>query len=1012
MALALRRTGLIGRAGDLAQLADAVAARGERPGLLLVGEAGIGKTRLLREFARSVEDGGGLAITGGCFETGGELLPYAPFVDALDELRDRLGGDVFRGPGATELAPLVPALAGSRVPRPEPLRLFEAVRSLLDRTPDPTMLVLEDLQWADRSSLVLLSYLVRRTRRGRVLLVATARGDELAGDHPAALVMAELVRGGRARRIDLQPLPDADVRVLVDAVAPGLDGNAASQIVARSEGNPFFAEALASDPSGQLGSIPATLRDDLLARVQRAPAAVRTVMELVAIVGRPVAPPLLVASWPGASEELEEGLRVGLELGLLVNDATGSRVALRHSLIGQAIEDHMSPLDHARLHERLATLLGGRPELAALTEAGRTAELASHWRRAGRDAEALRASVLAGITADEVPARAEAWSHFEAAITLWDRVPAAEGIAGVSRARLLCRAARAASLTGKAQRAIELETLATEAAAADGAIAVGEHYATLAAYELEVRDIEGMAAHAREAIARIPASPPTRERGFALWAVARSIRHADSAGSLRLFREAIAVAESVSDRVLEARARSTYGIALSVLDHQEAAMAELDRAVTIADATRDPAAERAAHWNRLIALFWQRPGVAAAERAIEAYRRVASRLDINADDELALARIYLAELGDEWERAEALLTSSLETDARPPVSAALRLERGMIRALSGRFEEADHDLRTALDQQHDTPALVPLDLVAVEQALAEAALQRKAPAEALGHLDQALRAFMGHCYPVEILALSAFGLRAAADVAETARSRHDTAALEDALAQGGAHRLRLEAGLAGTLVAGMAADGPLVRAMCAWGLAEASRMEGVPDPALWAEAADRLAAWRYPQLEPYARFRRAEALLASDGPRADAATLLAEAYRRGCELRLAPLCADMEALARRARLRGVTAVMPAGQAREHGLSPRENEVLALLLDGRTNREIGELLFISEKTASVHVTHILNKLGVNSRGAAAAVAARRGLVTTAPQDRHAPDHARDLDTPNGARPRLDIGRIPR
>jgi DNA-binding CsgD family transcriptional regulator/tetratricopeptide (TPR) repeat protein len=982
MALALRRTRFVGRTGELARLAAALASRGECPALVVAGEAGIGKTRLVREFARSVEDGGGLAIIGGCLETGGELLPYAPFVEALDSLRDRLGDDLFKGPAGSELATLVPALGSKPASGPEPLRLFEAVRWLLDRTPDPTLLVLEDIHWADRSSLVLLSYLVRRIRPGRVLLVATVRCDELTGDHPAGPVVAELVRGERARRIDLPPLPDVDVQALVDAVAPGVDAITASAIVARSEGSPFFAEALASDPSGHRGSIPATLRDDLLARVDRAPAEARSVLELVAVVGRPAGPALLRAAWTGTADALEEGVRAGLELGLLVRDVTASRVALRHSLVGQAIEERMSPLDQARAHERLATLLEERRELAALTEAGRTAELAGHWRRAGRDADALRSCVAAALAADEVPARAEAWSQFEAAIDLWARLPDAAAIAGIGDAQLLCRAARAASLTGNDPRAIELETLAIGAAAVEGAVAVGEHYATLAEYDLEVRDIEGMVSHASEAIARIPASPPSRERGFALWALARSTAHAgDIAGALGMFREAVAVAQSVSDPVLEARARSTYGSSLWLLDHQETAMGELDRAALVADATRDPAAARAAHLNRLGALFEGCSGVIAAERALEAYRCVARQLDLNADDEIALGAVLILELGGDWEDAEDRVAALLESGARPTLSGPLLLERGVIRALTGRFDAADLDLRTALAEEQADPALEPTNVAAVHQALAEAALQRKAPAEALNCVDDALAALRGQCYPVETLTASAFGVRAAADLAEIARSHHARDDLERALVHGRSHRLRLEAGLAGTLVAGIAA-GPRVRAACAWGLAEASRMEGTVNPQLWAEAADRLSTWRYPQLVPYARFRAAEALLAGEGTRAAASTLLAEAYRRASELRMAPLCADIEALARRARLHGVTAVVSTGPAADHGLSAREREVLELLIDGRTNREIGAELFISEKTASVHVTHILDKLGVNSRGAAAAFAARSGLIKVA------------------------------
>ncbi len=165
----------------------------------------------------------------------------------------------------------------------------------------------------------------------------------------------------------------------------------------------------------------------------------------------------------------------------------------------------------------------------------------------------------------------------------------------------------------------------------------------------------------------------------------------------------------------------------------------------------------------------------------------------------------------------------------------------------------------------------------------------------------------------------------------------------------------------------------------AWAAAEAARLDGPGEPGLWLGAAQALEGWIVPHEVAHARYRLSEALLRA-GARAGAGDALRAAYRRATELGLGPLLEQLASLARRGRLD--LGRRPRDESRatnQFGLSTREREVLGLLVAGRSNREIGEMLFISEKTASVHVTHILDKLGVSSRGAAAAFAAREGLI---------------------------------
>jgi DNA-binding CsgD family transcriptional regulator len=234
----------------------------------------------------------------------------------------------------------------------------------------------------------------------------------------------------------------------------------------------------------------------------------------------------------------------------------------------------------------------------------------------------------------------------------------------------------------------------------------------------------------------------------------------------------------------------------------------------------------------------------------------------------------------------------------------------------------------------------------------------------------------------------ALGLRAAADLAERARARRDPAGIAEAADAAGRYGGGLRAAGEGRLVEGGATDGR-VASRVAWGIAEDGRRTGSASPDSWAEASTTLAATGETYLAAYARYREAEAVLDSKSDRARAETILRVVETWAGRVGAEPLLRDVRLLARRARLdlscpSAALAIAPATcragvPTAPYGLSPRECDVLALLVEGRTNREIGEALFISEKTASSHVTHILDKLGVSSRGAAAALAVRGSLL---------------------------------
>ena len=338
--------------------------------------------------------------------------------------------------------------------------------------------------------------------------------------------------------------------------------------------------------------------------------------------------------------------------------------------------------------------------------------------------------------------------------------------------------------------------------------------------------------------------------------------------------------------------------------------------------------------------------------------------------------------------AEALLSEHIgRAAAGPTMRSDLLSFRGVMRVRRGQLEAGEDDARAALQFGS---AVFAETVAEVCETLAEAALLRGDPAAALDRVDEGLAALQPTDDVSRRAHLHALGLGVAADLAERSRARREPELASVASAAAGRHQERLQAALDGRLVEEGGVN-DIVRAMGAWGLAEASRCAGEPSPDRWAEAAALLPAVGETHIAACCRFREAEAALAGPGDRPRAVEALQAARTWALKVGAEPLLRDVEALARRGRLVLAEEALappddvaaPPGRAAAppdpYGLSPREREVLAFLVDGRTNREIGAALFISEKTASVHVTHILDKLGVTSRGAAAALAARAGLV---------------------------------
>jgi DNA-binding CsgD family transcriptional regulator/tetratricopeptide (TPR) repeat protein len=964
----------IGRRGELRALRAALsrAADGDPAVVLVGGEAGIGKTRLVSELTAACAADGTRVLTGGCVPVGEGSLPYAPVVEVLRALVAELGPDTVRelvGPSWPELARLAPGLGR---PQADPdghgaqSRLFELLLGLLGRLTEqqPILLVVEDLHWADRSTRELLAFLVRNLRRERLVLVATYRDDE-PGQQRLRAYLAELDRGP-VERLELPRLDRAQTTAqLAGILGAAPDTDLADSVFARSQGNPFFTEELLAVVRAGSDELPATPRDLLRGRVDALAEPARRVLAVVAVAGRQV-PHRLLAAVAGLDDEaLTEGLRAAVAAQLLVRTAGGDGYDVRHALLREVVDADLLPGESARLHARLAQALTDHPGLADGSPAVAAAELAAHWDGAGEPARALPARVQAGLAADRAHAFPEAGRHYERALELWEEVPDPDRDAGLDRVELLTRAGAAAGATAQVERATVRLTMALGQVdpAADPVRSALLHM-RLGEQRWHGDDEPGCLAALEEAVRLLP-TEPSADRARVLTYQAQWLMMAGRCHEAEgRAAEGLAIARAVG-------ARAEEGHALDILGSCAFDAGQLEAACRIAEEVGNAEGIVRGYLN-LSSTLWAigrlRDAHGTARRGLAFARELGLESTLGSILTAHVAR-GLYELGH-WEEAGSVLAEALARDTWAAVP---------LHGIGGLLELGWGDLAAA--RRH-------LDLAGrpepsgsagnfVASALIELAVQERRYGDARAALDQALKAV--ERLDPEFSGIYALGRQVEAGLAEVARAARSAADIEEARRRA---KALLEALRAMTRPG--AADGI---AWVAWdaaqGAAEWSRLEGRSDPARWREAAEQWERLELPYRAAYARFRQAEALLAAGAPRAEVEPVLRAAHRATVALGAGPLRREIELLARRGRLRledpaATAAPAPATQLAAFGLTRRETEVLELVAAGHTNRQIGQALFITPKTAGLHVSRILAKLGVTGRGQAAAVAHRLGL----------------------------------
>jgi predicted ATPase/DNA-binding CsgD family transcriptional regulator len=936
----------VGRGSELAAVErrlDAIRA-GEGATVLVAGEPGIGKTRLAGEVAAGARERGFEVLRGRCFDLVGTELPYQPFLDALRPVQAPHG--------------LTDRTARSQ------LQLFEETLALLSERAAgaPVVLVLDDLHWADVSTLDLVVYLAHNVADRRLLLLGTYRPDEPCSSARMQHLAEQVRRTGSELVLELGPLGRAELAGLLAARADGeLPPALADAIATRSDGNPFFAEELLAAAGTGNGELPRRVRDLLLRRVAGLDGATLSLLRLMAAAGRDVSHRLLNAAASRPESDFVELLRPAVEHGVLIADHASGSFRFRHALLAEAIYATTLPGEREELHARLA-------EGLARSGVARPAELAPHWMVAGRSVEALAASIQAARQAEAVFGLAESFGHLERALGLWPTVPDGARPEELDLVQLCTWAGHLAAQTGRAPRAVELARRAIDLIGSTDPVRAAFLHQRLASY-LHMSGWADAALAALEcAVGLVPTEPASVDRAQALAALAHGLKLAWKLGdALVISDQAIALARATGAHAAETRALAAAGSTLAYMGRAEDGVAQIQQAIRIAGERADPdALHRGYACLTDVLTMLGRPGESArlAETGLDVLRPYGIDATV-----LVANRIEALLAIGAWDEAEsasaAFLRASTANYRHMPLMIRADLATGR-----GRFEEA---------RRHMVPARAPLrldrDVATYLAYLANLELWERRFAEAAQTVREGLeRAGYEGGAQVRVW-LCAQGLRADAELAALARARRDIDAADRYLdhARGLLRTVREAAGEASTVT-------PTAGAWCAVAEAEFTRVDGLARPDAWSAAA---AAWdrleRLP-LAAYCRWRQAEALVASGANRAGASAPLTAAYAVATRIGAAPLVAELERLAGRARLdlapADAAATVPVDSLETSlGLTAREAEVLGLVARGYTNREIAASLVISVKTASVHVSHILSKLGAPNRTEAAAIAHR-------------------------------------
>jgi DNA-binding CsgD family transcriptional regulator len=919
-----------------------------------------------------------------------EGLPFLPVVDVLRAAGDADAGRLVKAAFAEcppfvrgEVLRLTPDLGDPPDPGEfagpgdgwQQSRLIDALRRFVSALPQlrRVAIVVEDVQWADTTTLEFLDYLLAPGRGTGVPMVLTCRSEE-AQSETLSDWLERLHRNQRVRRLELAPLTIEETAEQIELLLrAGPSPALVAYIYARSDGNAFFTEQIVASASadGTPGALPASLTALLLSRVAHVDDAGRDALAALAVAARPLDESAIVRLCDRPDYQVRQALR-DLRMRRLVQrpDAVG-RHQLRHALLGETIHDDLLLSERLDLHSRVADMMED------WHDPGVAGEIANHLAAAGRSGDELRWRVRAAQYADAVYAFKEAAEHWQRAVALSADMPITETVEGMSLAQLYGAAEDALILCGNEETACQLAETALERLGNTDPVSQADVLARAGAARAVTAAERGLELLYRS-LAIFEQLPPGSGHVKALkniaWILGYGARHADAAN----------VVDQAAAPALRAGLRADYLQSVGGQVLYEAFSGKRDLALQRIEALRESLTEQdepgvdvwlaILHTTILFSLNRLTEVQAAAAPAL----RAATDRGIEQSFLVAMLR---------WNVASTLMVLGLVepvrelieplTQALPRQSNQLDYEtRALVEMLRGNMHDAQQRW-AQIDQLPAAPLTFRRDLSADR---AEFHLWSGAPRLAFdrAHALLAQSASVGHLHG----RLMIVALRGCADMADAARANRDVEGMT--IARQCANQLsELYERVDPNIFEPGPASWPDAAAEKLTWQAEWSRLQGESDASLWEEAAAAWHAITWPHEAAYARWRQAEALLTEPGGRASAAETLRTAASQAAQH--IPLATAIHELARRARIELAEPEQLVTQGEpppghKFGLTDRELAVLRLLGQGKTNPEIAASLFISVKTASVHVTHILRKLNATTRVQAATIADRAGLLT--------------------------------